>query len=474
MIMNSYQACPAVQYNLLNDIDKIRRDKNKKWMESSKILSIFKYFKIKRRCEKMNKKFHISITIITLIIALSITAPTVISYGEEAGVLPAVISLDNALKGEQYYKRNIRIINGNDNATTFKLITEGQIKNWIKFYKIDDENLENPIKEITITGVTKERINVVFQIPEIISNGLYEGNIYVETINSEDPKLTGVNIRLPISVFIEVIGDQILAGEVLGIETTDVEVGQELTFEIDFKNTGNVIATPQIIINISREGYPIDSIIYKDAQVDVDSGKFIIPNWNTFNLEPGKYIANITVILGDNILHQEDVYFEIYPRGTLTRKGEIIDFYYEGDLSIENTIKIFTKFKNTGAVELPAKFYLEVYKNNNLAEVLESSEEPIVQIGESYLFSTYLKIKEEGKYYLEGYVVYGNNKTNTVNLSFNVEKPKANVNVTQFGIMIGVICFAFIGLIYVKKNANHKKSNNKTEKHKKSNKKYKK
>ncbi len=412
----------------------------------------------------MNKRYHVSIILLALIIAFSITAPSVISTGEEAGVLPAVISLDKALKGEQYYKRNIRIINGNDNATTFRLLTEGQVKDWITFYKIDDENLENSLKEITIPGNTKEKINVVFQIPEIIANGLYEGNIYVETINSEDPNLTGINIRLPISVFIDVVGDQVLTGEVLSIETTDVEVGQDITFEIDFKNTGNVIATPEVIINISREGYPIDSIVYKDAQIDVDSGEFIIPNWNTYNLEPGKYTANITVKLGDKILHQEDVFFEIYPRGTLTRKGEIIDFYYEGDLSIENTIKIYAKFKNTGAIEIPAKFYLEVYKNNNLIEVLESNEEPIVQIGESYLFSTYYKIKEEGEYFLEGYIVYGNNKTNPVNLSFNIEKPKANVNITQFGIMIGIVCFAFIGLIYYKKNANHKKIKNKKSK----------
>jgi len=389
---------------------------------------------------RMNIKFTSILMVILLLVSLQC-----LDTVNSAGVVPAKITMSNLLKGSSYL-RSIRIFGGEE-PIEYGLNATGDIETWVSFYK--PSNLTEPIRNITI--LDREEILVQFVIPEDIANGEYSGTVYAEILGvKEMENITGsmVTLRFPIQVSIDVTGVQVLTGNVTGIKTRDVEVGQPLTIQVEFLNTGNVIATPLINVNITRAGWPISSFTYSNSSVYVDSGTSIDVDWDTTNREPGSYTAIVTVMLGGNSLAEKELLFEILPRGTFTRKGEIINLSYSGELSPGSMLIIQAEFKNTGQVETAAKFMADVYRDGTLIELLESVEEPIVNIQETYLFSSYLEIEESGNYEIHGYVLCENNKTAIQILSFKVAWTLENVLTIGIAVLlvivgIGVVYFLF-------------------------------
>ena len=398
---------------------------------------------------QMNKKIMPIILISMVIIS--------IQYADTAssvGVIPAKINMSNLLKGSSY-TRSIRLFGG-ETPVFYNLNATGDIEEWVNFYK--DSNLTEPIQNITVFD--RQEIFITFTIPEDISNGDYRGTLYAEISDvGEKENLTGsvVILSFPIQISLGVVGVQILTGNVTEIKTRDVEVGQPLSIKVDFLNTGNVIATPNIKVNITRENWPISEFTYSDTDVDVDSGDLIDVQWDTINRESGSYTASITVTLGGDVIAEKTLLFDILPRGTFTRKGEIKNLSYTGDLTEGSTLLIQALFKNTGQVETPTRFIAEVYRNGILDEILEGAEQPVLDIQETYLFTTYFIIKNSGSYELRCYVAYENNKTAVHTLSFNVNGLLENAIPVAIAIVIGIVGIGIIYFLLKKRNIETKK-----------------
>lgn len=386
------------------------------------------------------------------------TSPPVTSIGEGVGVMPMIIKIENALKGETY-QRNIRIVNNGNETLQCTLSSSDMIGNWVEFYKENDTDFKNPINSTTIPKNSKTKINLLFKIPKNAANGLYEGFIYVE-IGGNAPlnNSAGLKMRWPVRVFINVTGEEQLSGNVTNIKIWNTETGLPLIVEIDFINIGNVMAHPLIKVDISREGWPIDKITYQDIWIQPNTGETITIKWNTTNREPGKYNATVCVLLGGKTLKEEKIEFEIYPRGTLTRKGELINLTFAGKPSIGKTLRILGQFKNVGLVEINAKMVLEIYVNGELVDTLES-EEVLIPIRKTFTFIEYLKIKDFGEYLIRGYVTYETNMTRPLNISFQVNSPVQNMLPIVISIIAGGI---FIVGVYIVRNGKNSKLNNKS------------
>jgi len=377
-----------------------------------------------------------------ILISMLLVSIQYVDTASSVGVVPAKIDMSNLLKGSLYI-RSIRLFGGEE-PVLYNLNATGDIEKWVNFYK--DRNLTEPIHNISVFG--RQEIIITFTIPEDISNGDYSGKVYAEVSNvGEKENLTGSVVLLvfPVQVSLSVVGVQILTGNVTEIKTRDVEVGQPLSIKVNFLNTGNVIATPIIKVNITRENWPISDFTYLDTDVEVDSRDLIDVQWDTLNRESGSYTASIIVMLGEGVIAEKTLLFDILPRGTFTRNGEIINLSYTGELSEGSTLLIQALFKNTGQVETNTKFIAEVYRNGILDEILEGVENPVVDIQETYLFSTYLKIKNSGNYDVRCYVAYENNKTAVHTLSFNVKGLLENAIPAGIAIVISIIG---IGIIY--------------------------
>ena len=391
----------------------------------------------------------ISIGLILLIFSLNAGATGI-------AVSPARIEMDSVLKGTEC-DRVLTVFNTDAYEDTFSLMVTGDMEGWISLYHTEDP--ATPIDRITIPAKDKGLVLIRFAIPDDTASGEYTSKIYVQSIPPEaGGGQAAVMIRMPVDIRINVTGSQILTGVVKSITTTDTEVNLPLKIRVEFQNTGNVVAKPEIAVNITRDGTVIDSFISSETGVSPNRKEIIPAQWNTTDMKSGDYVANVSVLLNGTALAVKDLPFKILPMGTLTRQGSLTQIVSEGDPSVGGMTKILATFVNTGLIDTKAKFIGEVYRNGNLVDTIESNE-LLVPIRESGTLTSYLKIESPGSYTIKGHAEYGGRVTETKELSFDVaggrtvSKPKAEWNAVGLGaigvatvlvILIALMTFALI------------------------------
>ncbi|WP_286681340.1 hypothetical protein, partial [Methanoculleus sp. DTU007] len=107
-----------------------------------------------------------------------------------------------------------------------------------------------------------------------------------------------------------------------------------LGIEVGFKNTGNVVVTPEITAVISRDGSVIDTVTWAETSVRPGTTEQIVVRWPNDGFPTGTYQANVMVSLRGEVLADENRTFEILPLGSLTRQGELTDLNYDGALVV--------------------------------------------------------------------------------------------------------------------------------------------
>jgi len=367
----------------------------------------------------MSKKVtKIISTILTAIFVFAMFSTNVESTA--LGINPQYITINNALRGGEYTK-NINIFNQGDEDEKVSLSSSGDISTWTFFY--DKDNLNETINNITLPANSIKQVLVIFKIPKNIPNGIYIGKILVKTIpldTSEKNLTVTVPLSLPIFTTINVTGEQILNGTVEEITIEDAEINYPTRIKIDFLNTGNVIAQPEIKINIfTASGLLIENFTYKKDNIEINKSKTIEIKWNTTGKAPGEYIANITVFLGGKVIRSQNLSFQILPYGTLSRSGYMTNLTYQGVPQKGNLIRIIAVFFNTGEIDTKAKFIGEVYIDGSLSEIIES-EEVVVEKYKKKAITAYLEIKKDGEYVINGYILFEGKTTNITKISFTV------------------------------------------------------
>lgn len=331
------------------------------------------------------------------------------------GVAPGEIQLDNVLRGSELL-RSIRVFNIGEDTVSFRLTASGEAADWISFCEPDDP--ATSLETIAAPGNGKVEVWVKFKIPEDVADGIYAATIYVESIPSEEAGQP-VPLRMPSRVTIEVTGTQILTGNVRGISAMDVEVNYPLRIRVEFKNTGNVVATPQIDVQITKDDVAIDSFTFAQTKVKVANSETISVEWDTTGKEPGDYLAQVDVSLGEEVIATEELDFTILPVGTLTRAGTLTELTLHGEPKFGTTAKILATFFNTGEIDTKAKFIGEVYCDNEFIDALES-EETLIPVGQKDILTSYVKLERPGSYDIKGHINYEGKKTEVKEISFTV------------------------------------------------------
>ena len=389
--------------------------------------------------------------LVIMMVSLMASAYPVCAQG--LGVAPVKIEIRNAFRGGEY-ERTITVFNRYEDTRDFALSAAGEMNDWISFYAQDEPTTS--IGSITIPGKSAY-ILVKFQIPEDTAVGSYTSAIVVESIPTEELEgetAESVKLQLSVAATIEVIGKQILTGIVRGITTRDTEVNYPLRIMVEFKNTGNVVAKPQIDVNITKDATLIDSLTFAEAKVKVEAREVIPVEWDTTGEEIGDYVASVTVSLDGNILDTKDLAFKILPLGTLTRWGELTELSYDGQLEIGRVVRILATFKNTGEIDALAKFAGEVYRDDALIDTV-NSEEILIPVKESDILTSYLKLNHSGSYQIKGYVVYDGKMTDVKEVSFEVASGQSWFG-SQGLLLTGIAAIAMIALtgvvIYKRRN----------------------
>ena len=390
--------------------------------------------------------------VLVLSLLLFFSAFSVSAWG--VGIAPAELQITDALRGAEY-ERTVTVINTDEATAKYNLGTEGEAATWISFYELGTP--DKPLETISIPGKENADVLVRFDIPMDVPNGIYQAVIYAETSPSEEKPggETGAISVLwaPASVTIEVGGTQVLSGVVQSIHTDDVEINYPLRLKVRFNNTGNIIANPQIGIKIIKNGFPIDEFTSAETGVKAGQNETINVEWDTTGHEIGDYTASITVVLGGDIIGEEEVKFAILPVGTLTRAGTFNKLILQGEAKPKAIAIIEATFANSGQIDTLAKFIGEVYCDGELIETIES-DEILIPVGEWDVLKSYLSLEKLGDYQIQGYINYEGKKTETKEISFAVAsssevEPEVEQRFSFFPPAIGVVGFLLIIIIYM-------------------------
>ena len=358
-----------------------------------------------------------SIVLVLISLTVTISFP-VVATG--IAVTPSHLEISDALRGGEF-ERNITIYNPDPEITSYTLSVSGDAGLWISFFKQDDPT--SPVDRVTIPGNENVRILVKFTIPQDAANGEHKATIIVTSVPAEEASGGSgqvVSLAAPVAVTIFVTGNQILSGVVNGISADDVEVKYPLRIKVQFHNTGNVVATPLITVKIAtQDGTTINNFTSSEFNVKPQKHETILLEWDTTGKEPGDYIANISVTLGDSVIKQEQLNFAILPTGTLTRSGSLTELIFEGEPGLGVLTMIQATFVNTGKIDTKAKFIGDVYHNGTLVDTLQS-EELLVAVGNMELLKSYFKPDQPGEYRIKGYVIYEGKKTEEKEISFAI------------------------------------------------------
>lgn len=393
------------------------------------------------------------ITIISILSIFGIFVSVTAAQGAIWGVGPSYINLKDALRGAEPYQQTLFIQNGDNENHTFTLSATGKVNGWITFYESD--NTTKTINSTFVQNNSKKTVLCKIFIPVDTANGMYNGTIEVSAkanqINTTTQNASQVELIIPILVNINVTGKQDVNLTVQDAQIEEVEINFPSQISIQFKNAGNVRASPVVKVLITKDGRYIDeisSITYSFPDILPGTISTYKMDWNTTGKISGNYNANFSVTLGDKVIYQKDTDFSLFPPGTFTRNGTIKSITYSGDLKKGADLKIIATFLNTGEVDTNAKFLGEVYKDGQLIGTLESDEK-IVRKFQEKPFESYLTLEADGKYRVIGHFLYEGRETNTMELNFNIGSALNSFYLIAF---IGaVVCGVTSGGLYLRR-----------------------
>ncbi|MDD4566298.1 MAG: hypothetical protein PHU37_00185 [Methanoculleus chikugoensis] len=367
----------------------------------------------------MNLRRRVATVAVIVLVAALVCQP-VSAAGIAVG--PSSLTIENGLRGGSF-ERSLTVFNPSDTGFEVVLKTEGSAGDWIRFSAIEDGE---EIEKVYVPENGQAPVLMRVTVPDDAANGRYTATVVVETVPGEEiPGSVGMILQAKSALEITVTDVEKVSGEVTSIVVRDTEVDVPLGIEVGFKNTGNVVVTPEITAVISRDGPVVDTVSWAERSVRPGTTEQIVVCWPNEGFPTGTYLANVTVSLRGEVLGKEGRTFEIQTLGSLTRQGELIDLNYDGALVVGKPIKITGLFKNSGSIATRAKLSGEIYRGGSLVDVITGDEMTVLVFSEDPL-TAYYTPKEPGEYTMKTCAVFEGKTTDSKDMVFTVQSDSSS------------------------------------------------
>ncbi len=318
------------------------------------------------------------------------------------GISPASISYPKVLRGG-YSERSVLISTDSLEPVDVEVNPSGEIANW----------LNTSVKNFNVTKNQPNRLKVIIIPPSDIPNGNYTGFLRFKTISFVNPKegqAVGTIIpALDLAINTEIVDTEIIQCGVYSFKVQSVEKGDDVVFDLDILNSGNVILSPKIKVDIWDKDQIeiVKSQEFKGKKILPTTSSTISSRMKSENLETGQYWAEVSAI---DCYSSKLLTFDILKEGALKAEGVLLDINVKKNAEIGETVPIIARFQNKGQKEVDAQFRGKVSLGDKIIQILES-EKVNVPISEVNRFSFYFTPKNSGKYTISGNVFYSGKKT---------------------------------------------------------------
>ncbi len=364
----------------------------------------------------MNRIFTLSVGLGIIAFMLLLCQPAVAAG---IGIGPNEVAINQATRGGTY-ERSITVFNPSEESVKVNLRTEGAAGEWITLYRLDEREI--PISEVSIPARSNSQLLFKVAVPEDAPTETYQARIVVET-QSEQAMAGGVGtvLRARTMVTIHVIGREIVSGKVEGINVANTETGVPLVISVQFRNTGNVIVSPEIHSTITKDGAVIGEAHSSEKRVTPETIETILVELATDDLEPGTYTARVVGLLRGEQIASQETDFEVFPYGQLSREGTMGELQYEGMMQTGLPIKLSGIFTNTGRIATRAVLNAEVYRDGSFINAISGDTVLVPVGGTSELFS-YVTVPEPGEYQIKYWALYEGQRTETNEITLRVSE----------------------------------------------------
>lgn len=251
--------------------------------------------------EKNMKKFALILLLLGLF--------AVPEFVSAIGLVTQPIVISNALRGQKV-QESLTIVNSENQLVLVNFVSEGQVKDWVKFYQEDNE--KTAVSSTTIAARTNLKIRAIISIPADVANGEYKGALSIikaaDAKYTKDESVTSIAQKISRSVTIKISDSEILklAASVIP-KTFDLLPNEPLSVRIIYDNQSNISLRPSIGFKIVNEEKTVYNAIfpYPESEPDVKSRAiYEIPALEIplSNVPTGDYQAKLEFMRGDKVI----------------------------------------------------------------------------------------------------------------------------------------------------------------------------
>jgi len=257
-----------------------------------------------------------------------------------------------------------------------------------------------------------------------------------------------------------VTDEQILEYKLVSFQVRDTETDKPLFIKYSIDNTGNVEWKPSKI-----------ELFFTDVLDDTKKSTLEILNKDIPIVKPGErkemvtdlphdllegaYIGQVKFYYKDELVGElSSQQFKVYPPGTLRQAGELVSLTTnKSEYKTGEKIKLEAVFKNTGEIPVKALLITEIYKGDELKDLLRG-EEIIIDKGEETTLPQIIELVKSGEYTLSAHVEYGNRKTETKSVEILA---KGSISLLSSVVILALVIVIIFAGVFIYKRAKRKK-----------------
>jgi hypothetical protein len=361
-------------------------------------------------------------------------------FAMNIGASPASVNFKQVLRGG-YSERSIIISSDSSFPLIVDVNPDGYTSSW---FNISEKNF----------SVTKDQpysLKLTVNPPKDIPNGNYTSFLRFKmrgSAVSKEGQATGTIIpSIDLAVNTEVVDTEIVKCQVSSFNVNSVEKGDDVVFNLDISNSGNIRLSPKVKIELWDKDQTgiVKSQEFKGSEILPSTSGAVSLRMKTGDLDISQYWAEVTAV---DCSSSKLLTFDVLDIGALKAEGVLLDINVKNNVETGETTPVVARFQNIGQKEVDAQFKGKISQGNKIIQLLES-EKVNVPIMEVNRFNFYFTPNKPGKYVVSGNVFYSNKKTFESSSIINVISKKFTINsfLTTFAYII--FCIIIILLIII-------------------------
>ncbi|MFH1290890.1 MAG: hypothetical protein ABIH92_05820 [Nanoarchaeota archaeon] len=377
-------------------------------------------------------KFALGLFLLALFTASLVSAANIV------GISPGTVYFKEVLRGG-YAERYITVTIDSEGAVNVETEARGDIAEWLEFSS-----------NISVSRGHPGRLFISVRPPIDVPNGNYTGFIRVSTGALGDlppgKAVSAVRAVIDVAVTVEITDLEVLSCRARSFKVHSAEKGDDVVFEVDVFNEGNVRLKPFFIAEIwdQEQISLVKTVEFTGDEIlptKEESLSFYMP---TDDMELGQYWVDIEV---PDCYSSNTLTFDVLEPGALKAEGLLLRILSPAWAETDETIPLVAEFKNIGEKEVDAKFKGKITRDGEIVQLLES-ESALAPISEITNFTFFFTPKKAGRYIASGRVFYDKKRTFESSAVINVKPKMFGLKQAALTLVYIVLMIAIIILFY--------------------------